>query len=446
MKLRPCTDSRVRERRDDLWRRRAAHLRRRKRRFIVLGLGLMSLVSGLILCNVLNLRWPIPAPHSEITPSLAADDWATLQRDHLRTGYLPVDSPQLDGTILWQLHTEGTITSPPSVVDGTLYVGTGDARILALDGATGDVVWERGVSSPIDLPVTVAGDYLYVVLRNGHLLALDKSGGENRWRFTTSDIVLATPLVHKGVVYLSARDRILHAVDALTGESRWAYKLSAASLSSPAIAGNILALGTEDGNIHLLDSRNGTPRRVYPTGIAIWSAPVIVDGRVFITNNMGYARAIDLSPREILFEKPMRALWWQFYLWRIAPPPPRPRGAIWLFSRSGESFVGNMAVAHGMVYLGSGRRGSDGSVYALDQSTGKQIWEFRASAPISSSPSIVGEIVYIASDDGVVHVLNALTGKEVSRLAISGVVNGSPVYSNGTLYVTTQGGVIYAIR
>ena len=406
----------------------------------------MALVSGLIVCNVLNLRWPVPAPKSEITPSLAVDDWATLQRNHQRTGYLPVDSPQLDGTILWQLHTEGTITSPPAVVDGTLYVGTGDARILALDAATGDVLWERGVSSPVDLPVTVAGDYLYVVLRNGHLLALDKSGGETRWRFTTSDIVLATPLVHKGVVYLSARDHRLHAVDALTGESRWVYKLNAASLSSPATSDNILALGTEDGNIHLLDSRNGTPRRVYPTGIAIWSAPVIVEGRVFITNNTGYARAIDLSPREIPFEKAMRALWWQLYLWQIAPPPPKPRGAIWLFSRKGESFVGNLAVAHGMVYLGSGRHGSDGSVYALDQSTGKMVWEFSSSAPISSSPSIVGEIVYIGSDDGVVHGLNALTGKEVSRFAIPGVVNGSPVYSNGTLYVTTQGGIIYAMR
>ncbi len=59
--------------------------------------------------------------------------------------------------------------------------------------------------------------------------------------------------------------------------------------------------------------------------------------------------------------------------------------------------------SNGIVYFGSG----DGSVYALDASTGLAVWIETTSGSITSSAAVAGGIVYIGSEDGKLHAYNA---------------------------------------
>lgn len=66
-----------------------------------------------------------------------------------------------------------TRSYPPSLVDATVYVGSDD----------------------------------------GNLYAVDARSGEERWRFATGDEVFSSPVIVDGVVYIGSADGSLYAVE-----------------------------------------------------------------------------------------------------------------------------------------------------------------------------------------------------------------------------------------
>jgi outer membrane protein assembly factor BamB len=59
------------------------------------------------------------------------------------------------------------------------------------------------------------------------------------------------------------------------------------------------------------------------------------------------------------------------------------------------------------VYVGS----NDGTLYAIDERTGSQIWKFAAKSRIPSSPAVANGVVYFGAYDGIFYALDAVSGK-----------------------------------
>jgi outer membrane protein assembly factor BamB len=167
---------------------------------------------------------------------------------------------------------------------------------------------------------------------------------------------------------------------------------------------------------------------------------------VFTLTTSGQARSISLYTREIPLEQAFRAWWWQFFLWHMAPLPPQPRGATWLFTQRGESFNGGLAAAHGVLYFGSADGEDGGHVYALDQENGSLVWSYDASSPVSGTPIVVGDTLYITSDHGILISVDTRTGEELWQFPLESKVNRGIAYSQGALYVTSIDGTITAIE
>ena len=49
----------------------------------------------------------------------------------------------------------------------------------------------------------------------------------------------------------------------------------------------------------------------------------------------------------------------------------------------------------------------DGHLYAFESRTGKERWKFQAGAPIHSTPSISGDLIFFGCDDGAAYELCA---------------------------------------
>ena len=64
------------------------------------------------------------------------------------------------------------------------------------------------------------------------------------------------------------------------------------------------------------------------------------------------------------------------------------------------------AVVGGLVYVGSW----DDTVYCLNATSGAFVWSFTTGAFVESSPAVVGGLVYVGSEDGKLYCLNAATG------------------------------------
>lgn len=79
------------------------------------------------------------------TTRITADDWPTYGHDaqhsfHGRTTITPTTARTLDRA--WFFPTDDAVTATPTVVAGTVYVGSWDTRFYAIDLATGQLRWQ----------------------------------------------------------------------------------------------------------------------------------------------------------------------------------------------------------------------------------------------------------------------------------------------------------------
>jgi len=98
------------------------------------------------------------------------------------------------------------------------------------------------------------------------------------------------------------------------------------------------------------------------------------------------------------------------------------------------------AVADGMVYIGS----NDHNVYALNASTGEQVWNYTTGNYVSSAPAVAGGMVFVGSYDYSVYALNASTGVRIWSYETGYEVSSSPVVVNGTVFIGSGDGNFYA--
>ena len=108
----------------------------------------------------------------------------------------------------------------PTFAEGTLYVPTGDGRVVALDAATGSLVWEW---------------------RSGPALA--GVGAYER----ESRGVFSSPLVVDESVIVGANDGRLVGLSRETGALLWSEYLGVPVASSPVLSGSLLVCGASDG-------------------------------------------------------------------------------------------------------------------------------------------------------------------------------------------------------
>ncbi|HKG26304.1 MAG TPA: PQQ-binding-like beta-propeller repeat protein, partial [Thermomicrobiales bacterium] len=112
----------------------------------------------------------------------------------------------------------------------------------------------------------------------------------------------------------------------------------------------------------------------------------------------------------------------------------------WEFQTTSGIFS-SATVVDGVVYVGS----LDGSLYALNSTSGPALWQFTTSAGIISSPAVADGVVYFGSEDTNLYAVDAKTGREIWRFATSAEVSSSPAVVDGVVYVGGMDSYIYAV-
>jgi outer membrane protein assembly factor BamB len=122
---------------------------------------------------------------------------------------------------------------------------------------------------------------------------------------------------------------------------------------------------------------------------------------------------------------------------------------LWYVNHYGSSTVPSPAFGHGYVYLASGfltvtllavRADGEGDVTRTHVA-----WSMARSAPLTPSPLLVGDAVYIVTDGGIATCLDALTGRRRWQERLIGTYSASPVYADGRIYFVNEDGVTTVI-
>ena len=85
------------------------------------------------------------------------------------------------------------------------------------------------------------------------------------------------------------------------------------------------------------------------------------------------------------------------------------------------------------------------SFYALETSTGRELWRFRTGDAIFSSPAFSHGAVYFGSSDHHLYSLKAETGDLRWSFETEGPVSSSPAVANGIVYFGSNDGKLYAV-
>src|SRR5215475_10248331 len=94
------------------------------------------------------------------------------------------------------------------------------------------------------------------------------------------------------------------------------------------------------------------------------------------------------------------------------------------------------AVTNGVVYFGVNRSGVGPVVYAVNATTGQEVWHHTGPlANIVSSPTLENERVHVAFTDGTIEALDASNGQPIWSVIHPGGAYSSPALSGGRLYV-----------
>jgi eukaryotic-like serine/threonine-protein kinase len=163
--------------------------------------------------------------------------------------------------------TKGKIWSTPAVSKGTVYIGSFDKNLYALNASTGTSKWVYSAKGAFVATPVVDGDTVYAGSFDRNMYAIDINTGLLRWSFQGKHSFWASPVVRNGMVYAPCLDGKVYILRATDGYKVAEINLKAAVSSSPVLIGNSLIIATEESKA------SGTVKK----GAAIW----VID----ITNN-----------------------------------------------------------------------------------------------------------------------------------------------------------------
>jgi len=369
-------------------------------------------------CTPPSLITSVPVPTSTPIPTENASDNITLYRGNpQRTGVFDFPAIREEPTVKWQTKVSSTWLMPPVLADQTLYTGSGDGVIYALDVYTGQELWSTGGFGQLENSGAVAGDILVAGGYDQRVRALDSHTGEVLWSFDTASFVQASPLIVEERVYI-ATDRVLYALDLQSGELQWETPTGNenAYMGAPAYQDGVIY--TTGGKILLaVDSTSGeglwrTERNDAFTALAV------ANGNIFVGNFDGAFYAYDQATGT---EK------WKF--------------------QAGGIFWAGPAVEGDTVYAGN-----DDMVYALNEQTGEERWHFQMAGQGVSDLTISDGVLYVSDSShefprGPRHLyaLDATSGEELWTFEAVATFLPAPALGEAVIYITTTGEV-YALE
>jgi alcohol dehydrogenase (cytochrome c) len=451
----------------------------------------------------------------------------------------PANAGGLKPRWVYQVREPGTVETTPLVVDGIMYVTEPPTVVSALDLRTGRRLWRWERDLPKDLQtigfgkvnrgVAVLGNTLYVGTLDAHLVALDAKSGAVRWDtavadYKTGHCITVAPLAIDGKIItgISGGEAgirgFLDAYDAKTGKRLWRFW----TIPGPGEPGHdswraadswmhgggpTWVTGSYDADLNLIywgtgnpgPDWNGDPRpgdnlytcsllaldantgklrwhfQFTPHDVHDWDAteiPVLLDaeirGRtrkvVAMANRNAFYYLLDRATGEFLLGTAYAKQTWASGLDDRGRPMVLPgtepseagtlvwpslQGATNWFSPSYDPgrkqfyvpvremgayyYKGEAEYEPGTFFAGGGERAlagdnAYGAIRALDASTGKQKWEFRLqSPPWAGVLSTAGGLVFGGSNEGNFYALDAMTGTPVWDFQTGGGMSSNPI-------------------
>lgn len=388
--------------------------------------------------------------------------------------------------IQWKYKTGGSIVSSPVISGNTVFFGSDDSVLYAVDAEKGTLRWKFRTGGRVSSSAAVDHGKVYFVSFDGCLYCLEEKTGRELWKFTSAgekvfsapgihgvpekdrtlddpwEMYLSSPVVAEGLVFFGTGSGMFYAVDTESGKMKWEFKTGDVIHASPAYADSTVFFGSWDSYLYALHTSDGKVRWSFKTGtdtviynqVGFQSSPAVTGGTVYVGCRDAHVYAIDSKTG---------TLKWKYYnngSWVIATPAVR-NDTVYFTTSDTHKLIALQASDGRELYTGSCKTygfsspalagdflyaGNDGgSLMAFSTRNGQPVWEFRTQAAVENRDSLLN-----ASGEFNLPKLfteNSYQGmlQSVDRIYSLGAILSSPAIHNGMVYFGSTDGNMVAL-
>lgn len=179
------------------------------------------------------------------------------------------------GQLLWSFLANGTVFDAPAQENGILYVGSQDGNIYALNTESGKEMRrypipsmnESGEQSGVYAKPIIDINTIYAV--NGTLTAVDMETGAVKWQVLGSsmyeDQISSAPILFGDSIIVSVTEKI-YAVDKSSGNIKWKYSgIKGGIFFTPTLYGEVIYFGDSNGYLYGVNANTGRQSFRYNT-------------------------------------------------------------------------------------------------------------------------------------------------------------------------------------
>jgi outer membrane protein assembly factor BamB len=183
----------------------------------------------------------------------------------------------------WSYDAKGAGYSSPTIGnDGTIYVGSSDGNLYAIN-SNGTLKWKYVTESQVNSPPTIGDDgTIYVGSDDYYLYAIDPDG-TLKWKYATASYVQSYPAIgtdgtiYVGTIYVGndlyvSGDKNFYAINP-DGTLKWSYYAGSPDTSSPPVgvesspaigSDGTIYVGSNDGNLYAIFGSSGLANSPWP--------------------------------------------------------------------------------------------------------------------------------------------------------------------------------------
>lgn len=326
--------------------------------------------------------------------------------------------------IAWKTELPGRAWSSPIVSGDRIYltnaVGQRDStdledtyslRVLALQASDGKVLWDQEIF---------------------HVSDPHKHGMHGKNSYASS-----TPVYENGRIYAHFGHFGIACLDE-NGNILWKntdlrYKPVHGNGGCPVIVGQHLIFMADAGEHPFIAALDKT------TGKEVWKKPRQSDATRTFSFCTPLVIEVEGSTQVICIGSNV-----------LSALRPEDGSEIWRVRFSGFSVVPRPVYAHGLIIMSTGY--DKPSVLAIkadgkgDVTDTHIVWSMSKGSPLTPSPLVIGEDLYLVADNGIVSCVDVRSGELHWQERVSRQTSASPVYADGKIYLLDELGNGYVLK
>ncbi|MDE1486628.1 outer membrane protein assembly factor BamB [Xenorhabdus bovienii] len=364
------------------------------------------------------------------------------EQDTLAMSPLPKVENQFNPRVIWDKSVGSGVGQyyshlSPAWQGSTVYVADRTGVVKAFEVDTGKELWATDLSEKAGflssrLPallsggLTVSGERLYVGTEQAKVIALDTTNGKVEWESSVAGEALSRPVVSDGLVLIHTGNGLLQALNETNGSAVWSVNMDTPSLSvrgesAPAVAYGAAIVGGDNGRISAV---------LMSQGQLIWQQRI---AQMTGSTEIGRLNDVDMTP--VISNNIIYAI---AYNGNLVAMDMRSGQLIW---KRDIGSVNEMAVTDDHIFIVD----QNDRILSLRKSDGVTLWTQSDLLHRNlTAPEMYNGYLVVGDAEGYLHWLNMADGKFVAQHKVDGSgLLSRPVVAGDKLMVQAKDGKVY---